>query len=237
MKLLFVLLLTGCAVGESVKMKQDLEQNKFYKRDMIVTVNGATVEGVGVFPQASVYNFDVESRGNLDLFVLESCHRSMEKERAWNVTKTVRRVFWKKKITEKRRVQFQYRPTEIEKDYCPIRLSGYEKARGRHSWAFIDFEDKVDTLKAVLRCNGVEEIVNGSSVCQSRQGFIQEIEFDMKVAVDSSQECLKGLPQVGTKFQIALPKRECVFIFMNKKQNSHRLTTVGYEDILIRSVE
>lgn len=232
--LIMVQFMSSCSTIPDVK--QNLETNKFYKRDMVITVNGVTVEGVGVFKQAEVYNFEVEARGDLDLFVLESCHRSMEKEKAWNVKKEVRRGLWKKKITDKRSVKFTYIPTEVEMGYCPIRLGGYEKNLGRHSWGFVDFEDSVDNLVADLRCNGDFEETRGSSVCQSRRGFIQEIEFERKVLVDSSPECMKDLPKEGTKFQISLPLGECVFVFMNKK-GSHRLTTLGYEDILIREVE
>lgn len=201
-----------------------------YKRDMFVTVNGFQAEGVLVAPKADRYEMQIDARGKLDLFTLTTCHREQTRENAGE------RGWFK----DKSKMSLSYTPIKgIETDgfACPLELGGYEQIRGRHSWALIDFEDQGSTMPAKLKCNGSESNTRGVSICQSRQGLVQEISFSESMLSPEKTACapIKGSSD-GKKFQFEMPKGQCTFRFVTKvgAEKWHRLTTYGYEKILIR---
>lgn len=237
MKLLILLFLFSC--GSAQKILPKLSPDSFYKRDMIVTINGETFEGVGVTKEADKYDFHVEARGDLDMFIMTSCHKEETKERAWNVKKKIRSGLFgwgSKKIDLKREVKFTFHPNSIERDGdCTIGFGGYEaSAKGRHSWAFVDFESEKYKLPAKVNCNGREIKSSGTTVCQARQGLIQDIEFNEETIVADNNSC--GIVvNKSKKYEFAVPLRKCVAIFMGvQSKKIHKLTLVGYEKILIR---
>jgi len=235
----FILLfLFSCS---SVTTKQVLKEGTFYRRDMIIRVNDKAFEGMGVVESSSKYNFHVEARGEIDLFIFSSCNRDWTKEKAWNVTMKVKKgMFRKRKLVDKKReIKFDYAPIEtIERTYCPVRLSGVEEKKGRHSWGFIDFKTKDMILPARLECNGEASQVEGVAVCQSRAGLTQVIYFDNEMIVESDKLKCKLPTDIGTRFEFQIPKGNCVYRFMRIKDPNleFRLTTYGYEKILIRQV-
>jgi len=213
-----------------------------YKRDMIITANGKTFEGMGVVPSAEKYEFHIESRGKLDMFLLSSCNRDWVKEKAWNVKKTVSSGLfgWSRKIKDQtREITFSYTPiNEIERGYCPIWLGGFEKKQGRHSWGFIDFKDTMMNLPAKIECNGEVRSAKGVGVCQSRVGKIQAIEFWEEMVVSPDTECSLGKMR-GRRFEFELKPNYCTYLFKRIKepQLEFRLTTFGYDKILVREVD
>lgn len=221
--LLLALLLSGCA-----SVPQTLNQNLFYKRDMDIEVNGFKGEGVLVVPLSEVYKFDITSSGKLDLFTFESCHREESKEKAGQGGL----------FGDRKRVKLDYKPNPGIEDQggCPVRLGGYEQDKGRHSWAFIDFETKEAKLPAVVKCNGSTWNSRGVTVCQSKAGLLQEIDFPVEVIVNPDPGCPMERPADLKKYSFKISLRECVYNFMEKQapHREHRLTTVGYESILIR---
>lgn len=230
--LYLISLLTGCS---EIPVNQNLNPDTFYRRDMVLEVDGIKGDGTMVAPYKTEHSFKVVSAGDLDLFTLETCHRDWTKERAWKVV-TKKRLFWKKKIEKKREVDFTYKPTELEKGYCPIKLGGYDKSNGRHSWAFIDFKTPGETLQADVQCNGDQYKSTGVSVCQSRKGLKQVITFPVVVQVKPAANCSLGKVE-GKVFKFNIAGGRCVYAFMEKggARRVHRLTTLGYESILIRS--
>jgi len=217
--------LTSCA---SIPAAQKLDQNIFYKRDMLITVDGISREGVLVAPAASRHSFDVSAKGKLDLFTFETCHREETREKAGQGGL----------FSDKRRVQFSYIPSPgIETEgACPVKLGGYEQSGGRHSWAMIDFESADATLPARVKCNGENYSSRGVTICQSRVGLIQEIIFPAEVIVNPDPACPMERPKDLKAYRFSMPPRECVFNFMEKAEphREHRLTTVGYDGILVR---
>lgn len=217
------------ALAACISVPQKLDPKVFYKRDMQLKVNGHQGEGVVVAPHAAQYQVAVEAAGSLDLFTFTTCHREQTKEnageRGWFSDRTKR--------------EFTFMPTTLESNEfsCPAQLGGYERKKGRHSWGFIEFESPKLTLPALVNCNGSSHNARGVSVCQSKIGLIQEIVFSEPVLWSENNSCLKLESKDSKTFRFKMPKGSCVFRFLAKdgdKEKWHRLTTIGYEKILIR---
>lgn len=234
MRYLILLILISCSNSPAPEL---LDAKEFYKRDMIITVNGETVEGQLVTEKADKYEFLIESKGDLDLFVMTSCHKEETKERAWNVQRTVKSGLFgwgSKKIDVKNKVEFTYYPTSIEADGdCPLEFGGFDK-NGRHSWGFVDFQSHIYTLPATLECNGETIKSKGTSLCQARSGLIQRLSFKKDVILADNNDC--GIEQFDSKvIEFAMPAGKCLLVFRQKdKGEFHKLTLLGYDKIIIR---
>jgi hypothetical protein len=116
--------------------------------------------------------------------------------------------------------------------------------KGKHSFAFLDMETKDATLPATIKCNGNNYVSNGVSVCQSKEGLEQSIEFDTPVVWSPEAALRKQCRDIkyeilnGNRIIYEIPNRECVYIFTEKGGDfrQHRLNTIGYEEILIREL-
>ncbi len=233
---ILLLIVTNCSSNKAISK---LESSKFYRRDMIIEYNKELYDGIAVLPEKEKYSLSIKSKGKLDLFIMSTCHKEETKEKAWNIEKTVRGGLFgwgRRKIKMKNEVKFDYYPTVIEADGdCSMELGGYEIEKGRHSWAFIDFENKQYQSKATLSCNGRKINSNGTSVCQARKGLVQHIKFEENMLVSPSTKCM--LPRLeGVEFEWPIVQGKCLYIFMGSKPpyKMHKLTTLGYESILIR---
>jgi hypothetical protein len=219
-----------CAVlSACAQVPQKLDADAFYKRDMKITVNGASAEGVIVAPSSDHYDLEIVAKGKLDLFTLASCHREITQEDAGEGG-----IFG-----DAKKIKLTFRPVNgIENtSACPVELGGYEKDLGRHSWGFIDFRSPELTLPAKLKCNGVGQETVGVSVCQSRNGLIEQIVFKAPVRVAKQPD--SNCPQLsssdgGVTFEYKMPLKQCVYVFGDQTGALHRLTTLGYEKILVR---
>jgi len=212
------MMLVACATP-SQNLTAGLEQGVIYKKDMEVCIGGKCRQGVIVGPQGSVHDFKIKAQGNLDLFTFSTCHRE----------ETTTEHSKKKWFRKNRKVSGTYYPAPgIETGYCPVYIGGYD-VNGRHSWAFIDFKTSDATLKVGLHCNGEFMANVGVSICQSRQGLIQAIEFPVEVTVDAC-----GIQGRGKRFEFKMPRGECVVVFFSEDK-LHRLTLIGYDKIIVRS--
>jgi len=232
MLLIICFLLVNSCSTKSIPDK--LNPDVIYKRDMTIVIDGVEKIGVAVVPMKDTHKIHITAQGDLDLFTFTTCHREETAENAWNVTGRSSGLF-KRTIDKKREIKMEYTPTEIEKrGGCPIFLGGYEQEKGRHSWGAIDFETPEATLTARLSCNGEESTANGVSICQSREGLIQVIEFPTETKVLPSKGCEIGMEKAVT-YSFSLVKGHCVYAFMEiATKKIHRLTTIGYELIPIR---
>ena len=203
------------------------DPNKIIKRDMFLSVNGVSGEGVLVVPQADEYSFLIESRGELDLFVLSTCHRTISREEAGEDG-----IFGNKK-----KVKLKFKPIPgIEDSACPAVLQGFEVSPGRHSFGYVDFQSKKLQIPARVQCNGKESPSLGVSVCQGQAGTIQQIIFEKQMAAEAMPGCEVFSTENGQTFKVSLTRGICVYGFAEKenRKNQHRLTTLGFEKILIR---
>lgn len=222
--LLIALVASGCT-----QVDQSLSPSKFYKRDVRITYDGVSYLGVAVLPGGKKhYDLEMTFAGQLDLFTFRTCHREVTQEDAGGG-----RIFGKRN-----KVAFRYSPVnEIEsEDYCAVQIGGYEISGGRHSWGFIDFETPLETLNAKAMCNGRTQFFNGVSVCQSPAGLLQKVVFERPVTVKHTDDCPELLTIDDKTFDIYPPLGRCVYSFrsIEEPRDFHRMTIIGYEDILIR---
>lgn len=215
MKLLILitsLLITGCAIP--INQKADAEI--YYKRDMYVEVNGRKAYGTLVVPYADKYKIKVKFPGKGDLVTLSTCHREEEHE----------------KLGRFERIEFK--PTYKEKDgLCSLEIAAFEYKKGRHAWALIDFESSQFTLPAKVKCNGKQYESRGTTICQSKQGLYQELEFYEPVTISNLAKC-SNLEVDGNKVRFKVKPKECTYIIVGNSGFYHKLKVIGYEDILIR---
>lgn len=219
-----ILLCVGLVGCETVAQK--LSVDKVYRHDMVIEVNGQRGEGVLVVPKASAYTFKIESKGDIDAFTLQSCHKEI-------FPKGVKKdgLFGRK-----RRLEFDHVPTaEDQVSACPVQLGAYQKTEGKHSFAFIDFESDKEQLPAVLHCNGEVKTTNGVSICQSRAGLMQRIVFPVEVGL-AAKKCEMPEPLSTGVYRFSIREGFCIFAFMETKKpwRVHRLTTIGYQDFVVR---
>lgn len=207
-------------------IQPNVDPDKVYRRDMALKVNGRSAEGVVVIPRAPSYSFEIEARGKLDLFTLQSCSRELIIDAPKSDG-----IFGKKT-----KIAFTIQPDDMENGpACPFELAGYSKETGKHSWALVDFETPTEKLPAKLNCNGAKYASGGVSACQSRAGLIQRIEFAEDVLASPDKDC--EIPLTNKRvFEFPLRAGYCVYAFVAAKDMSkvHRLTTIGYEDIILR---
>lgn len=220
-------ILVGCgSMPKPTEQASTPYDQTVYKRDMEVCFGNTCSEGVLVVPRSPVYNFTVKAKGDLDLFTFSTCHREEIAEEAG-------RGGW---FSKGEKYSGTYTPIKgLEDIYsCPAYVGGYNK-EGENSWAFIDFETPEANLPAVLNCNGKVTKTNGVSVCQSKAGLIQQIEFEVPVTIEfEAVKCKLPKPQDGKIWQFEMPVGECVLAFFGEGGQIHRLTLLGYQKILIR---
>ena len=140
-----MLVLASCEDG--IEQGTVLTSLDYPKYDAIL--NG--YEGIAVFPEEDIYKMHFEGKGDLDAFILTTCHRESTKEKAWNVKSTIRYGLfgWGKRVIDnKREIEFDYKPTYIESGGdCIMLLQGFEVA-GKNSYFAADFENKKYQLGA-----------------------------------------------------------------------------------------
>lgn len=228
--LFLLVLVSACSTDQMPTIKTDI----VYKKDMVINHSGVSYIGVAVLPELASYDLHIVAKGDLDLFTFTNCHRDENSENAWNVTETRRTFIFKKTVDKKKEIKLTFKPTSLEKDgVCPAFIGGFEELKGRHSWGLIDFEDSAHKLQAAIECNGETKVMGGVSICQSRAGLVQRIQFGVKVRVSPEPECDLGKTE-GEIFEFSIKKGQCVYAFMSEGGDLHRMTTFGYEQVLIR---
>ncbi len=225
MRFLLLLVLLGCTPKEVADIAST---DVFYRRDVRITLGDRVWTGVAVLPQQSLYRLSLEFAGNLDLFTFTDCHAQWTKEKAGTGG-----IFG-----PKNEVDFNYRPSFADETYCPVELGGYEAIKGRHAWGFIDFKTSIETAPADLECNGERQSNIGVSVCQSLTGLIQRVTFLEPMEVVPPEGCGLPISDDQKTFEFPMNAGRCVYAFLEYEGNHriHRLTTLGYDKILIREV-
>ena len=154
---------------------------------------------------------------------LESCHRFKSSE---DLAKGM--------FGDKKKASFQYVTVAgIEDSECPVLLGAYE-IKGRSGWGYVAFEEPKYSVPARVKCNGSDYNSRGKTICQSKIGLIQEIIFGSEMQFLSNAECPIDTED-NYKFTYKMSKGECTSIFKLKgEQKYHSLTTIGFEEVIVR---
>jgi hypothetical protein len=216
--LLFILI--SCA-----EIQQNLNPDIYYKRDMLLEVNGVKGSGTLVVPQNSPYTFNIEAKGALDMLDFQTCHRDIIKEKAGNGG-----IFGNDK-----KAKIDYIPVSGIEDTgdCDIIASGYN-IKGKHSWAYLAIESSKYTLPAFIKCDGSMYNSRGLTICQAKTGLEEKIEFASQVGYIPQKNC-PVKTEDDKNFTFFPNKGECVIIFKSKiSEKFHRLVIIGFESVLVR---
>lgn len=222
--LALMLLVSGCA-----SVSQQLDPGLFYKRDVTVGINGDEYEGVVTVPYAKSYQFTLQPRGEIDLMLIRTCHRT------YSVEKVSSGWFGKNKFA------YSYTPIPGIEDTrtCPIRLDAYESSKeGRHSWALVDFENPMYKVQSTLTCDGAVRRVNGVGTCQAKKETVQRLAFTepVRFAPPKPDSCNKPI-QRGSDYEFLVSLGECLYHYDTQDGRLGRLTIVGYDGVLVRSAQ
>jgi hypothetical protein len=188
--------------------------------DMPIKIDGMKYEADGllVVPARAHYTFKASLFRKASIVKIRSCHRE--------------HVL----INPGNDFEYVYDPDlnlEMrENSYCPLEIGAFDTS-AQHSWAFIDFVN-AETLAAHIGCNGSKWDARGVSICQSRFGLVQRISFDVAVKAYAPDDCAQPHELPNNVFTIELSKAKCVYLFQDDKRNRHRLTTWGYDDVIMR---
>lgn len=197
--------------------KQELKPDMFYRRQMPMQINGKQYYGVATLDIQSQYRIKIKTEGKLDIVSFKNCHRD--------------------DVFEPHEYEFEYVYSPLKNEhekYCPMEIVGLERKKGRHAWGFINFDNADRTLKATIRCNGVQTERLGSYACQSASGLIQFLDFTFPVKVSASESCPIDSLDNGKTLAIALPKDYCVYEIKDSLSDKFfRFTTLGYEQVIL----
>ena len=209
--LILLLTVTACATVPQVP----LDAKRAYRMDLSLKVNGKSGSGVLVVEPALRYEIEARAKGDPQVLMLSTCHRETVLENQDRTFKTV------------------YSPSGVEFDgYCPMRVEAFSD-RFKYQAALVDVKTEAEQLPVILHCNGVIETATGVTVCQSRAGLLQRLDFPDEVTGLASRGCAEPV-LTGTRAEITLSVGSCVYSFKSKKSGQlHRLTTYGYEEVLL----
>lgn len=219
------------------EITQKLDSSTLYKKDMIITLDGVTREGVITMPFKETHNVRITARGDLDMFVMSDCEGEWTKERAWNVTEEVRGGLFgwgKRTIEQKRQVDFQYKTSELNRNgSCAVYLYGFSK-NGKHSEGVIDFQSDAFQLEGTLQCNKISRKFDGVEMCDVRSGKFTTLKFLEDVYFMPPEGCEIG-STYGKVFTFGTPKGICTYRIKGVDSGKvGRFTTFGHTGILIR---
>lgn len=216
--LILALALSACST-----VAANLDNDTEYKFDISLNVNGFYTKNRGamVVPKAPSYLIKGTVKGGFDFLLIKSCHRNEPFE------------------NKGEEFTYVYKPTPGIEDNraCPLEILGAEKVKGRHSGAFIDFENEHDTLPGSGDCDGNHIDWNGVGVCQGPVGLFQRIVFQVPVVAETVTPGCEVPPSSDERtfvFKIGLGR--CLIKFMEKAKpnRTFRLNTRGYEAITPR---
>lgn len=222
MKYMLVLFfLLGCA-----QYQQELSNKVIYKNDMQIELDGVKYNGNAVIPLKTEYKFTFKSISKMDMLIFTSCHRDVNIENAGG-------------HFSPKEADFIYRPIyPIETRYCPIKIAAINQ-EGKNTFGQMDIIDSSVSLPAKLTCNGDKSMVNGASFCESLYGLKQMIEFPVEVVISgNNKRCTELVSGDKKQFIFDISMGDCVYNIMEilPPNREHRLTTKGYQQIILREL-
>lgn len=192
----------------------------YWKRDLEITIGDFKATGTLVVPKKESYRVKVNPPGDKDLVVMKTCHREVEAESVG---------YWDK---------LYFNPVQGLEDtgMCYLELAVFDQ-KGKHAWAMVDIESNTFTLPHRVKCNGQDYNSNGTTICQSKEGLIQEITFPEPVSFSDKAKC-ERLAQDGQEvIRFEMPNRECTYVVKGMRSGRlAKVSLIGYERLLLRDL-
>jgi hypothetical protein len=213
--LLVIFMFSSCAKVSTIPTI-----DKVYKMDLFMSSGAQEGMGTLMLPRQDSYAIQVESDGKINLLTFRTCSREIS-------VQDPRQGLSRKRFTIK------YTPNEVERSgVCQSEVMALNIG-GQNSLGFIDYQDADTTLPAENICGGITEKTIGVSICQEREGMLEKIKFDVEVMADPT-DCILDKTR-GREFTYSIKRGRCImaFIEVKKPNRVHRLTTLGYQELLM----
>jgi hypothetical protein len=194
-----------------------------YRYDMDIDVKGTKKNGVTVLDMDKGFDLSLSWKYSAELIKIMSCHREIVVES-------------NKIFKGKKGYRWVYYPNAVESSgYCPLHIGAYD-LHGQHSWGYISFraDPVLERLLAKVVCSGETEEIRGVSVCQSRAGLIQKIEFKERVVYDTPKGCLPPIEVAPNAYEVQASPGICIYTFTGVSKGVHRFELLGYSQVLYR---
>lgn len=202
-----------------------------YRADLILTIDGAWFDGVGVTILDGEKIITIDSQINLDRIEVETCARQevCQNNKYCSSNFSVQNDWWG---NPGRHATYTFTPSDVEKtESCPLHIKVYDK-KVLAAWGFIAFRNG-ESLPGHFTCNGEGVTYAGHSVCQTKAGLIQRLTFLSPIEdFDADKECnLKKLDE--KTFEIRPSLGLCTAKFYSEKK-WHGLDIIGYDEVITR---
>lgn len=189
-----------------------------YEADLYGTVDGQPFTGVFVGSAGSSHSFSIQSKTDVNVMTIQSCHRFMHFE-------DVIQTGW---FQPNRGFTTSYddAPGIEDTGYCVVRLGAFTKQVVNgvpvgQAYAIGLFHSAKYALPGENICNGADGGTTGSSICQTMNGLIERLRFKGQVITARPKPDGSGLvPQMCAVHQVdsntweyTMPVGECVVEF------------------------
>lgn len=214
-----------------------------YRADLRFQVDGVVFDGVGATLVEGPKDIEVWSEINLDRVEVETCSRqdvcqikagalACDKRDSDNPQgKFEIDTGWFGDAGKHMIYHYVPSPKEVSES-CPLHIKVYDK-KVLASWAFLAFRNGED-LPATFSCNGVGWKFSGHSVCQTKQGLIEQIQFAMSPDdYDVDKECTMTKMPDGRTFEIRPALGLCTGKFYYQG-HWHGMDVIGYDEVIVR---
>lgn len=225
-KIIFLvcLILTACSILD-VKKAEDLAQ-KTYRKSLKFEVDGKAFQGIAILPHKDCYEITLMPEDKMSFVLFQTFHRDVPIEKP--------KTGW-----FSNKIKYKYCPQTNTEDtgYSPLEVAVLNDKQVHDAFAFIMLRDTKPeiSLPANLKCNGDFTYVDGTAICQTAAGLQEEIFFQQKVLVGTSNEnCEKPESNDGLFWKVRVSEGECPYVFTAKEKHKNGkrlsliLTTIGY---------
>lgn len=216
------IIILGIIIASCSQIQTTLDKTKNYKLDISIVNKEYSAIGMLVLPKKPLYTIFFEAESRISFISFRTCSREVTAEDP-------------SVGVNHKKYSINYAPNEIEAEgNCPTVISAFGD-KGMYSVGMIDYEDPHATLPAENICGSYTEKTNGVSVCQERVSSMERIRFAAEVLASPDLGCELESGNRGVEFSYKIKSGYCTYAFMETKApfRIHRLTTYGYDDIII----
>lgn len=174
---------------------------------------GTNGEGFLILDRKANYQLLLLARVNPENIRISNCHRDVLL------------------YDQKNQFTYFFEPNENLELDCILQIK-FHDSEGRHQFGAIAFKNG-ETLPAIVQCNGSTDNFVGASVCQSKSGTTEVIEFGVEVKVVKGSGCLAESKDLK-KWFLTSKSGFCQYRFVSKTGSEHKHQTFGYDEILKR---